>query len=112
MFYGRGVKDLYEIYTKFPDLLYGASIADKVVGKAAAALMILGKVKSIYADTMSDLALEILRNRDIDISFDKIVPHIINRDNTDLCPLEKATRNLEGPKAVLAEIKRFMEELE
>ena len=37
----RGVADLYDLLTQEPDFLKGASIADKVVGKGAAALMIL-----------------------------------------------------------------------
>lgn len=36
----RGVADLYDLLTQEPDFLKGASIADKVVGKGAAALMI------------------------------------------------------------------------
>ena len=37
----RGVADLYDLLTQEPDFLKGALIADKVVGKGAAALMIL-----------------------------------------------------------------------
>lgn len=44
-FNGRGVTDLYALLREDPGFLKGASIADKVVGKAAAALMILGGVK-------------------------------------------------------------------
>lgn len=37
----RGVADLYDLLTREPEFLKGALIADKVVGKGAAALMIL-----------------------------------------------------------------------
>lgn len=43
-FDGRGISDLYGILTEHPDWLRGASVADKVVGKGAAALLILGGV--------------------------------------------------------------------
>ena len=36
----RGVADLYDLLTREPEFLKGALIADKVVGKGAAALMI------------------------------------------------------------------------
>ena len=42
----RGVADLYDLLTQEPDFLKGASIADKVVGKGAAALMILGGIRN------------------------------------------------------------------
>ena len=38
----RGVKDLLTLLTERPDLLHGALIADKAVGKAAAACMVMG----------------------------------------------------------------------
>ena len=34
----RGVADLYDLYTQKPEYLKDASIADKVIGKGAAAL--------------------------------------------------------------------------
>ena len=40
-FSGRGVSDLYALSGEDPGFLRGASVADKVVGKAAAALMIV-----------------------------------------------------------------------
>ena len=43
-FSGRGVSDLYALSGEDPGFLRGASVADKVVGKAAAALMIVAGV--------------------------------------------------------------------
>ena len=45
----RGVADLYALLREDSDFLKGASVADKVVGKAAAALMILGEVGELHA---------------------------------------------------------------
>lgn len=36
----RGVADLYDLYVNEPSFLYGAEMADKVVGRGAAALMV------------------------------------------------------------------------
>ena len=47
----RGVADLYDLLTQEPDFLKGASIADKVVGKGAAALMILGGIRELHDHT-------------------------------------------------------------
>ena len=44
----RGVADLYDLLTQEPDFLKGASIVDKVVGKGAAALMILGGIRELH----------------------------------------------------------------
>ena len=44
----RGVIDLYELLCSSPETLNGAVIADKVVGRGAAALMVLGQIKRLY----------------------------------------------------------------
>ena len=43
----RGVADLYELYNTDPTFMQGATIADKVVGKGAAALMIMGGMAEV-----------------------------------------------------------------
>ena len=48
IFRERGVKDLYRLLREEPQLLDGAFVADKVVGKGAAALMILGGVEELF----------------------------------------------------------------
>lgn len=60
IFRERGVKDLYRLLREEPQLLDGAFVADKVVGKGAAALMILGGVEELFADVVSRAALDLL----------------------------------------------------
>ena len=59
-FSGRGVSDLYALSGEDPGFLRGASVADKVVGKAAAALMIVAGVSELHADVISRPALDLL----------------------------------------------------
>lgn len=110
-YYNRGVKDLYMLYTADSQLLSGADVADKVVGRAAAALMILGGVRRVYADTISQLALELFAQNNVEISYNQVVPHIINRAKTDLCPLERATKDLESLEEIFAAIEAFVSSL-
>lgn len=49
----RGVADLYDLYQADSAFMKGAAIADKVIGKGAAALMVLGGFKTVYADIIS-----------------------------------------------------------
>ena len=87
-FKGRGVTDLYHLLQDDPGFLYEASIADKVMGKAAAALMALAKVKEVYADVVSRPALDLLSKTNMKIRYGTVVPYIINRTATGWCPLE------------------------
>ena len=68
-FTNRGVADLYDLYTDNPEFLAGASVADKAVGKAAASLMILGGVASVYTDVISSPSLTMMRKANGSIRF-------------------------------------------
>lgn len=103
-FTGTGVFDLYDMVTNKPCFLKEASIADKVVGKAAAALMILGKVDWVYAEIISLSGLVMLRHAGIQTDFGQVVPGIRNRDNTDWCPLEKMCYQKESPEEILRQV--------
>ena len=78
----RGVADLYDLYQADSAFMKGAAIADKVIGKGAAALMVLGGFKTVYADIISTPALALLCEAGIETTFAQEVPHIINRDKT------------------------------
>ena len=110
-FDGRGISDLMRLLTTSPDLLKGARLADKVVGKAAAALMVLGGVGELYASLVSDGALRLLRGTGIKVSYDERVDHIVNRDGTDWCPMEKACRDCLTAEECLERIKQTINQL-
>ena len=119
-FSGRGVSDLYALSGEDPGFLRGASVADKVVGKAAAALMILGEVGELhadvvsrpaldlFADSISRLALDLLAGSGVKVGYAEEVPHVINRSGTGWCPLETRCRDLRTPEECVAQIRDFM----
>ena len=103
----RGVKDLLALVTERPEMLRDAIIADKAVGKAAAACMAVGRVKQVHADVMSEPALELLEKHNVTASYSKLVDHIINRTGTDWCPMEKLSRDENDPVVIIEKIKAF-----
>lgn len=109
-FDSRGVADLYRIIREDPGLLAGADVADKVVGKGAAALMALGGIASLHAGIISTPALAMLRQAGVSVSFDAEVPHIINRQATGICPVERLCDGCTTPEQCLPLIEKFMSE--
>jgi len=89
VFRQRGVKDLLELLTLRPEALRGATVADKVTGKGAAALIALGEAAGLYAEVISRPALELLEKAGIDTDYGMCVPNIINRAGTGICPVEQ-----------------------
>ena len=110
-FHERGVKDLYRLLMQGPEILSGASIADKVVGKGAAALMIAGGVAWIYADVISEAAMELFKHSRVEVQYAEIVPNIINRTRTDICPVEKLCRDCKTADECLPLIDKFIKKM-
>ena len=108
IFRERGIKDLYRILTEEPELLDGASVADKVVGKGAAALMILGGVRAVHADVASTGALQLFDAQNIPVSCTLEVPHIINRAGTGWCPVETLCRDCRTAEECLEPIRNVI----
>lgn len=107
----RGVADLYDLLVQEPEFLHGASVADKVIGKAAASLMVLGGVREVYTHTISQPALQLLQEAGVMVTCDEVVDHIINRDRTGWCPLEQASRDLHSAKEIFPVIEKFIANL-
>ena len=105
----HGVADLYGLLLAHPQLLRGAEVADKVVGKGAAALMVLGGVKEVYADVMSEPAHEMFRAAGIPVAYGVLVPAIRNRAGDGWCPVETLCRDVATAEECLPLIRRFME---
>ena len=83
----RGVMPIIDFINKSYDLS-GASVADLVVGKAAAMLFIKAGIKDVDTIIISKPALKVLEEHHITVKYEKLVDNIINRDKTGLCPFE------------------------
>ena len=108
LFWERGVQDLYRLLKTEPDFLRGAFIADKVIGKAAAALMALGGVDEVFARVISSAARALLERSGIKVDFLSEVPHIINRTQTGWCPLETRCFRMHTAEECLQQIEEFI----
>ena len=73
--------------------LSGYSVADLVVGKAVALLFVKCGIKRVFAKTLSESAKRVLELYGVDYEYETLTQKIINRDGTDICPMEKAVSN-------------------
>ena len=108
----RGVADLHSLYHESGNPLQGASIADKVVGIGAAALMVASGIAKCHTDVISTGALQLLQDAGVKYSYGSEVPEIINRTGTGRCPLETRLAPFGSDiAAMLPEIDRFVTEM-
>lgn len=110
IFHRRGVADLHELHEKEPQMLKGANIADKVVGKGAAAIMVAGGVKEVYADVISIPALKLLSGNGITVEYNQLSENIRNRTNTGICPVELICMSHDNVADMLDAIAKFLKQ--
>ncbi len=84
----RGIKPLLDWLQQDNHFFAGTSVADKVIGKAAAMLFVLGGAKTVHAKVLSEPARKIFETYKVAISYDVLTDRIKNRSGTGLCPME------------------------
>ena len=75
----------------------GGSVADKIVGKAAALLYALMGVKRVYAEVLSVAGREVLNSRGIYVEYATLTDKILNRKGDGMCPMEQAVKDCSDP---------------
>ena len=78
--------------------LSGASVADKIVGKAAALLLVRGGAVEVYAEVVSEPALKVLEKHRILCIHGEVVENIQNRVRSGICPMESAVSEIDDPQ--------------
>lgn len=106
----RGVRPLLDLVETGANVA-GFSVADKVVGKAAAFLYCLLKIDCLFAKVISQPALSVLEKHKISVEYEALVPAIRNRSDTGPCPMEHAVRGISTPEAALDAIQAKLKEL-
>ena len=110
-FHQRGVADLWQLCQGEEHFLRGAHIADKVIGKGAATLMIHGGACEVYADVISYPALALLQEHGIEVSYREMTDRIVNRRGDGLCPVETLCVDLTTIDDMVEAIRNFINNL-
>ena len=103
----HGIMDLLKATEEFGKDMRGSSIADKIVGRAAALLCAYIEVAAVYAVTIDDNGLQILKDNNIYCQFENIAPYILNLNKDGICPFEKLLINTSDPKEAFRKLKEY-----
>lgn len=107
----RGVRPMLLWLRDDPDLLRGATIADKVVGRAAALLAIYGGASHVYGDIMSESAVREFDRAGVRHSATLVTEGIMNRRGDGICPMERLCAGASSPEeAYLRMRKKVLED--
>lgn len=101
----HGISDLLAMIDELGSLTDGASLADSIVGRAAALLCVYSKIVAIYGETMSEGGASILNGNGVRYQFGKLVPKILNRKKDAICPFDKAVAGIQDATLALERLK-------
>ncbi len=97
---------LIEYIEKFAPCEEGVTVFDRVVGNAAALLLVKILCREVHSPLGSELAVQTLSDCGINYHFTETVPHIQNNSGDDMCPMEKLSRGRQSEEFYQLLIKR------
>ncbi len=93
-----GIRGFLMALDKIGKNMEGSSLADRIVGEAAAQLCAASHVREVYAVVLSQAGKNVLVKNHIHHEFESLAPHILNMKKTDLCPFEKIVAGSDTPE--------------
>lgn len=101
----HGVAGFLQAIEKLGSLLHGASVADKIVGRAAAMLCLHSRVESVFALVMSEKAKALLESKGVHYEAKTLVSRVMGKDGRTDCPFERLVSEIDDPKEAYAKLK-------
>lgn len=89
--------------------LKGASLADRVAGKAIALLCVYARIKQVYAEVLSRKAKMVFEQNRIHHEWKELVDNVLDLNKKGVCPFEKAAEKIVDAKVAYGIFKAMQE---
>jgi len=106
-----GIGGFLQAIEQLDNELLSSSVADRIIGMAAAMLCVYIKVDSVFALTLSEGGMRVLEGSGVAFEFMNKVSNILNRDKTDVCPFEKRAMASKNAEDAYVNLKAFAEKI-
>ena len=107
----KGIRPHLEAIKKHDNDLIGTVMVDKIVGRAAALLILYSKPKKAYAALVSQPGKQVLTEHGLDIAFRDETDHIKMEDGRIYCPFERMVQDISDPEKAYQAIVEKMKNL-
>ena len=103
-----GVRELLATAARFGPGTRGASLADKVVGKAVALIVVHAGICAVDTRVASEPAVKLLKTHGVPLRAASVVPQILNRRGDGPCPMERVTTLFDEVEPGLQALREFI----
>jgi hypothetical protein len=107
----HGISGFLKATEELGERLNGASVADKIVGKAVALLFLYARIEAVYASVMSREARELFENKSIHVEWGELVVHILSNCTPATCPFERLAAGITDPAEAYKKLKALQDSL-
>ena len=106
----HGIGGLLRAIEELDKEMKGSSVADRIVGKAAALLCVHAGVFAVFAVTASERGIQALKGNNVLCQFENAVSHILNSKRSGICPFEKLVIDVSNPKEAYEKLRSLAAE--
>ncbi len=107
----KGIRPHLEAIEKHGESLRGTLMVDKIVGRAAALLILYSEAAEAHAQVLSRPGKQVLDMHGLPISYVELTDHIKLKDGSIYCPFERMVQGVTDPGEAYAAIVEKMDSL-
>ena len=101
-----GIRPVIVKIVEKKDFFKDLTVADKVIGKASALLLVYSGVKQIQAVLMSEGGRDVLEKHGVSYEYEHLVDYIVNQKGDGMCPMELTVKDINDPEDAYEALKR------
>ena len=104
----KGIRPHLEAIETHGEALHGTLMVDKIVGRAAALLILYSEAAEANAQVLSRLGKQVLDQHGLSTTYEELVDHIKMKDGNIYCPFERMVQGINDPAEAYAAIVKKM----
>jgi hypothetical protein len=107
----HGISGLLRAIQELGERLNGASVADKIVGKAIALLCLYARIEGVYGTVMSREAKKLFEENKVHAEWEELIGNILDNCKSATCPFERLTAGITDPEEAYKKLKALQDSL-
>jgi len=107
----KGIRPHLEAIEMHGEALHGTLMVDKIVGRAAALLILYSEAAEAHAQVLSRPGKQVLDQQCMATTYEELVDHIKMKDGSIYCPFERMVQGVNDPDEAYAAIVEKMNSL-
>jgi hypothetical protein len=107
----HGISGLLRAIQEVGERLRGASVADKVVGRAIALLCLFAGVGGVYGSVMSGAAEELFEENGVHAEWAELIGSVLDECKSATCPFERLAGGISDPEEAYKKLKALQDSL-